>query len=193
MLFEFKIYDREIIKINKAYITNVDKYNKCKFYFDKETWQNKELFVTFINKNGYSQTVILGKWAETLSCSIPNRMLDYEYFKIFCYARDYFKTNTLKVHNTKKQKCQPPKKSTKAIDYLMEKLQTKIDNIVFEDNQLKCYSDNRLVDTIYLENVDEAVVKNIMDVHFDEFKEQIDEQLEDYVSEEDLDYLIISL
>lgn len=192
MLYEFKIYDKEIIKINKAYITNVDKYNKCKFYFDEHTWGNKDLFVTFINKNGYSQTVILGKWAETLSCSIPPRMLDFDYFKIFCYTRDYFKTNTLKVYNTKKQKCQP-KKSTKAIDYLMEKLQTKIDNIVFEDNQLKCYSDNHLVDAIYLDNVDEAVVKNIMDAHLSEFQQQIDEQLEDYVSEEDLDYLIISL
>ena len=28
MLFEFKIYDKEIIKINKQYITNTDKYDK---------------------------------------------------------------------------------------------------------------------------------------------------------------------
>lgn len=195
MLFEFKIYDREIIKINKAYITNIDKYNKCKFYFDKDTWENKELFVTFINKDGYSQTVILGKWAETLSCNIPGRILDYEYFKIFCYAKDLFKTNTLKVYNTKKkQQCTPQKsKRTDAIEYLMDKLKTKIDNITFEDNQLKCYSDNNLVDTIYIDNVDETIVRDLVDNHFAEFKQKIDEQLEDYLSEEDLDYLIISL
>lgn len=192
MLFEFKIYHKEIIKINKAYITNVDKYNKCKFYFDKDTWEAKELFVTFINKNGYSQTVILGKWDETLSCSIPSGMLDFEYFKIFCYAKDLFKTNTLKVPNTQKCK-QPNQKSVKAIDYLMEKLKTKIDNIVFEDNQLKCYSDNNLIDTIYIDNVDKAVVEEVVNSYMIDFKNEIDERFEDYLSEEDLDYLIVSL
>ena len=192
MLFEFKIYHKEIIKINKAYITNVDKYNKCKFYFDKETWQGKELFVTFINKDGYSQTVILGKWNETLSCSIPARILDFEYFKIFCYAKDLFKTNTLKVHNSQKCKQGAPK-GTKAIDYLMEKLKTKIDNIVFEDNQLKCYSDGNLVDTIYIDNVDKAVVEEVVDTYITDFKNEFGDKLEDYLSEEDLDYLIISL
>ena len=193
MLFEFKIYDKEIIKINKAYIINVDKFNKCKFYFDKNTWENKELFVTCINKNGYSQTVILGKWDEVLSCSIPNHMLDYDYFKIFCYAKDLFKTNTITVHKNKQKCTQSQSKRHDAIEYLMEKLKTKIDNITFEDNQLKCYSDNNLIDTIYIDNVDEAIVRDLVDNHFEEFRRKVDEQLEDYLSEEDLDYLIISL
>lgn len=193
MLFEFKIYDKEIIKINKAYIINVDKFNKCKFYFDKNTWEDKELFVTFINKNGYSQTVILGKWDEVLSCSIPNHMLDCDYFKIFCYAKDLFKTNTITVHKDKQKCTQSQSKRHDAIEYLMEKLKTKIDNITFEDNQLKCYSDNNLIDTIYIDNVDEAIIKDLVDNHFEEFRQKVDEQLEDYLSEEDLDYLIISL
>lgn len=193
MLFEFKIYDKEIIKINKTYITNIDKYNKCKFYFDKKTWENKELFVTFINKNGYAQTVILGKWDEVLSCSIPNHILDFDYFKIFCYAKGLFKTNTLTVHKNKPRCTQKQNKRHDAIEYLMEKLKTKIDNITFEDNQLKCYSDNNLIDTIYIDNVDEAIIKDLVDNHFEEFKQKIDEQLEDCLNEEDLDYLIISL
>lgn len=193
MLFEFKIYDKELIKINKTYITNVDKYNKCKFYFDKETWQDKELFVTFINKNGYAQTVILGKWDEVLSCNIPERILDFEFFKIFCYAKDLFKTNTLKVYKNKSECPKPKPKRYEAIEYLTEKLKTKIDNITFEDNQLKCYSENNLIDTIYIDNVDKSIIQELVDNHFEEFKQQIDEQLEDYLSEEDLDYLIISL
>ena len=192
MLFEFKIYDREIIKINKAYITNIDKYNKCKFYFDKDTWENKELFVTFINKDGYSQTVILGKWADVLSCNVPSGMMENESFKIFAYAKDLFKTNTLKV-NTRKGNCQVKQKRKKATDYLLEKLDTKIDNITFEDNQLKCYSDGRLVDTIYIDNVDEVVVRDIVDNHLEEVKAQLEEKLENCLTNDDLDYLIISL
>lgn len=192
MLFEFKIYDKEMIKINKAYITNTDKYDKCKFYFDEHTWGDKELFVTFINKNGYSQTVILGKWAETLSCSIPHRMMDFDYFKIFAYAKDLFKTNTIKV-DTNKSNCQIKQKRKKATEYLLEKLDTKIDNIVFEDNQLKCYANGHLVDTVFIDNVDEIVVKDIIDNHLEEFKTELERRLDDYVTEEDIDFFIISL
>ena len=191
MLFEFKIYNKEIIKIEKAYIVNVNKYNKCKFYFDKETYQDKELFVTFIDKNGYSQTVILGKWAETLSCNIPKHMVNSEYFKIFCYTKEMFKTNTLTVYN--KKKCKPLKKHNDAIEFLMGQLQTKIDNITFEDNQLKCYSNNNLVDTIYIDNVDEAIIKDIVKADLTDFEAKINEKLEDFINDDDLDYLIVSL
>ena len=192
MLFEFKIYDKEIIKINKQYIANTDKYNKCKFYFDEQTWGDKELFVTFLNKRGYAQTVILGKWAETLSCTIPDGILDDRYFKVFAYAKNLFKKNTLKV-DTRKGNCQIKPKRTEAIDYLLEQLNTKIDNIIFEDNQLKCFSNGNLVDTIYIDNVDEVIVRDIVDNHLEEVKAQLEERLEDCITNDDLDYLIISL
>lgn len=192
MLFEFKIYDREIIKSNKSHITNIDKYNKCRFYFDEQTWKNKELFVTFINKNGYAQTVILGKWAETLTCTIPDNILTFDYFKIFAYAKDLFKTNTLKVE-VKTPPCASKPKSNDAINYLLEKLDTKIDNIIFEDNQLKCYSGNNLIDTIYIDNVDETIVKKVVDEHFEEIQDEIEKKLDECMTDDDIDYLIISL
>ena len=203
MLFEFKIYDKEMIRINKGYVINIDNYHKCKFYFDKETWQDKELFVTFINKDGYYQTVILGKWAETLSCSVPAHMLDFDYYKIFCYSKDMYKTNTLKVYSNKKNsQCNVrTNKRTDVIKHLANTLKTKIDNIVFEDNQLKCYSENNLVDTVYIDNVDEVLVKNIIDTYLIDFEnkmtnqleQELAEQLDDYLNNDDLDYLIISL
>ena len=76
---------------------------------------------------------------------------------------------------------------------MLEKLQTKIDNIVFEDNQLKCYSDNNLIDTIYIDNVDEAVVRDVVETYMADFRDEMSDKLEDYIDEEDLDYLIISL
>ena len=103
-----------------------------------------------------------------------------------------FKTNTIKV-DTKKTNCQIKQKRKNATEYLLEKLNTKIDNIIFEDNQLKCYSEGNLIDTIFIDNVDEAVVKDIIDNHFDEFQQRIEEKLEGYITDDDLDYLIISL
>ena len=192
MLFEFKVYHKEIIKLNKKYITHTDKYDKCKFYFDKETWQDKQIFVTFIDTNGYSQNVILGKWDEVLSCIIPNDIADGSYFKVFAYGRDYFKTNTLKV-DTRRYNCQEKEKRKNATEYLLEKLNTKIDNIIFKDNQLKCYSDGKIVDTIYIDNVDKVVVQDIVNNHFDELQQRLEAKLEGYLSEDDLDFLIISL
>ena len=192
MLFEFKVYHKEIIKINKQYITNTDKFDKCKFYFDKGTWGDKELFVTFFNHRGYSQTVILGRWSEVLSCTVPSVIMEGEYFKLFVYAKDMFKTNTLKV-STRKGNCQVKQKRKKATDYLLEQLDTKIDNIIFEDNQLKCYSNGKLVDTIYIDNVDEVIVRDIVDNHLEEVKAQLEEKLEECLTNDDLDYLIISL
>ena len=192
MLFEFKIYDKEIIKINKQYITNTDKYDKCRFYFDEYTWGDKELFVTFFNERGYSQTVILGKWDETLSCTMPSHIMEGEYFKVFAYAKDLFKTNTIRI-NTRKGNCQAKQKRKKATDYLLEQLNTKIDDITFEDNQLKCYSNGNLIDTIYIDNVDEAVVRDIVENHLDEIRQQLEKKLEECITDDDLDYLIISL
>ena len=69
----------------------------------------------------------------------------------------------------------------------------KLKLIIFENNQLKCYSDNNLIDTVYIDNVDEALIEDIVDAHFAEFEIKIDEKLEDYIDNDDLDYLIISL
>lgn len=192
MLFEFKIYHKEIIKLNNKQITHTDNCDKCKFYFDKETWQNKQIFVTFISKNGYSQNVILGNWDEVLSCAIPDGISDAEFFKVFAYGRDFFRTNTLKV-DTRRYNCQRKEARKNATEYLLEKLNTKIDNITFENNQLKCYSDGKLVDTVYIKNVDEVVVKDIINNHFDEFQQRLEAKLEGYMDEDDLDFLIISL
>ena len=183
MLFEFKIVNQEIFNINKKKVTNNIK-NECKLYFDKTTYKDKEIFITFINKVGYSRTIVLGKWREVISCDIPPRMLNYEYFKIFCYTKDLFKTKTLKVYN---------KSVLTDIDLLIKKIDKKIDNIFYEDGQLKCYSNNILVETVPIYHADEEMIKDIIDNHLSIFKEEIDEQLEDYITEEDLDYLIISL
>ena len=61
MLFEFKIYNRELIKVNDRHVVNIDAFNKCKFYFQKDIWDNREIFVTFIDEYGYSQVIMLGK------------------------------------------------------------------------------------------------------------------------------------
>lgn len=184
MLFEFKIVDKEIYNINTKEVIKENVKNKCRLYFDKKTYEDKELFITFINKVGYSRTIILGKWKQIISCDIPPHILDYEYFKVFCYTKDLSKTKTLKVYN---------KLFLSDIDVLIDKLDKKIDNIIYEDKKLKCYSNGFLVNEISINYTDEETIREIINTLLTNLKREIDEQLEDYITEEDLDYLIISL
>lgn len=174
MLFEFKIYNKELVKINNQNAINTDRYTKCRFYFQKEIWQDKEIYVTFIDETGYNQIMVLGKWNEVLSCTIPKQFLKGKYFKIFAYTDTLFRTNTIKV-NTNLEKCNTCRTHNhNAVKYLTDELKQKIDNIIFEDNQLKCYSNNTLIDTIYIDNVDEAVVQQQIDLHFQNLNPKID-------------------
>ena len=184
MLFEFKIVDTEIYNMNTKEVIKDNIKNKCNLYFDKNTYNNKELFITFINKIGYSRTIMLGKWKKVISCDIPPHILDHEYFKVFCYTKDLSKTKTLKVYN---------KAILNDMDLLIEKIDKKIDNILYEDGVLKCYSNNILINSFPLDYDDEEMIKNTINNYFSQFRDEISEQLEDYITEEDLDYLIISL
>ena len=136
---------------------------------------------------------MLGKWDEVLSCTIPDIFLKGKYFKVFVYSKDYFKTNTLKIDINRKT-CRPPNtKHHKAINYLINELKTKIDNIVFEDNQLKCYSNNKLVDTIFINNVDESLVREQIDIVFKDFEKKIQKEIDACITEDEIDDLITSL
>jgi len=170
--------------MSKKTVIRDDNKNKCNFYFDEENYKGKELFVTFINKFGYSRTIVLGQWKKKLSCNVPPQILDFDYFKIFCYTKSLFKTNTLKVYN---------KVVLNDIELLVSRLDRKIDNILYENGELKCYANNVLIDTVTIGDVSEEAISAIIDRRLSNFKEEIEEQLEDYVSEEDLNYLIISL
>lgn len=193
MLFEFKIYNKELIKVNDRHVANIDTFNKCKFYFQKDVWNNREIFVTFITEYGYSQVIMLGKWAEVLSCTIPDIFLKGKYFKVFAYSKDSFKTNSLKIE-INKNKCHTPKtKHHEAIDYLIGELKTKIDNIIFEDNQLKCYSNDKLVDTIFINNIDEAFIREQINIVFKDFEEKIQKEIDACITENEIDDLITSL
>ena len=188
MLFEFKIVKNEISKVNKPQkIRSRNVFNKCKFYFDEDTYKGKELFVTFISKHGAYQHVPLGKWANVVSCLIPSKFLKDSYFKVVAYAKNSSKTNTLSVFTKGRYKNKIEYED--ALNYLLKELDKKIDNIVSEDNQIKCYSGDILLDTIFIDTVNKDIVKEQIEVYFLDLKEQLDEKLDKYVSEDDIELL----
>lgn len=172
MLFEFKIVKNEISKISSSRVRSKDVFNKCKFYFDEDTYKDRELFVTFISKHGAYQHVRLGQWDNVLSCIIPSKFLKDSYFKIVAYPKDGSKTNTISVFKNESDKV----KYIDEIDYLLKQLDKKIDNIEYEDNQLKCYSGKILLDTVSIDNIDIELFKEQIEAYFSNLKEQFEQE-----------------
>ena len=185
MIFKFKAKRETLSRINDIKKDN-SKYYKCKFYLDRETWGDTEIFAVFKNEIGYKKIVPLGKYADVLSCTLPTRMMLKSYFKVHIYSKNELKTNEVSIFLS--EKCDIKVKRENAFDKLLREIQTKIDNIQFEDNQLKCYSGDTLIDTIYIDNVDEAIVKEQVEIHFQNFEEKINEQLKSYLTEDDINF-----
>ena len=192
MLFEFKVIKNEISKVNKPQkIRNRNVFNKCKFYFDEDTYKGKELFVTFISKNGTYQHIPLGQWANVVSCLLPSKFLKDSYFKVVAYAKNSSKTNTLSVFTKGRYKNKIEYED--ALNYLLKELDKKIDNVIYENNQIKCYSGDILLDTIFIETVIEDTVKEQIEVYFLDLEEKLKKEKEQYVSEDEIDLLIEGL
>lgn len=187
MIIKFKIKKQTLSKVQDTNTSNNDTtFYKCKFFFDRQTWNNKELFAVFKNNIGYTQIVPLGHYNDVLSCTLPKRMVSDKYFKLYVYAKDSIKTNTISV--TLSKQCNTKTKRKKALDDILSQLKNKIDTIQYEDNQIKCYGNNNLIDTIYIDNVDEALVKEQIQIHFEEFEERIQRQLDKYLTEDSITF-----
>ena len=186
MILNFKIQGRNLTKINYQETSKTSSINKCKFYFDEKTWKGLEIFVVFKNNFGYSKIVPLGEYTESMSCMIPQRISGNKYFKIFCYAKDHFQTNTISIITSKQCKTNADKAFT--LQDVLNELDKKIDNICFEDNQLKCFANGDLVDTIYIDNVDEVLIDERIQESLGSFKDEINKQLEECIKVDDIDF-----
>lgn len=186
MILNFKIQKKILTKINYRDSTKLIDMNKCKFYFDARTWKDLEIFVVFKNDFGYSKIIPLGKYTESMSCIIPKRIIRGKYFKMFIYAKDHFRTNTISV--VLSEQCKTTPKRTNALNDILKQLESKIDNIVFSENQLKCFANGKLVDTIYIDNVDEVLIEERIQQRLGSLKNEINEQLEEYVKVNDISF-----
>ena len=159
MILEFKV-SNEILKKTEtpAVVDQNTNYYKCKLFMDKNVWQESLISATFMNDLGYIETVQLGEYNELLSCLIPSRIVQGGYFSLYISNDNNYKTNTISVALTNHYKKAEPK--CNVISEIFEQINTKIDDLVYDNYQIKCYSNGELIDVIYLGNVDENMVKD---------------------------------
>lgn len=169
MILEFSV-DNDILRRNSAPAVldqSID-YYKCKFYPKHEIWAGENMSATFMNDLGYIETVDLGQCTDLLACLIPERIASGGYFNFYISSDEHKKTNTVSValtnHYTKaEEKCN-------IVSEIFAHIDEKIDDIVYENYQIKCYSNGVLKDVIYLGNVDEELVHDLVQSELEAFK-----------------------
>lgn len=172
MILEFSV-DNNILKRNTS-STVLDQstdYYKCKFYPDKDIWEGANMSATFMNDIGYIETVSLGDYSDLLACIIPNRIATGGFFNFYISSDDNRKTNTVSVALTNHY--QKPEEKCNVISEIFAHIDEKIDDIVYENYQLKCYSSGILKDVIYLGNVDEELIHDLVQAELDAFKNSL--------------------
>lgn len=186
MILSFRIQGKVLTKVNYQDPTKVSNMYKCRFYFDEKTWKGLEIFAVFINNVDNSKIVPLGKYTESMSCVLPNHVRRSKYFKMFVYAKNRFQTNTITVIPSKT--CKTQTKKTTALTDILEKLNQKIDNVIYDENQLKCFADGTLVDTIYIDNVDKIIIDEQVQKSLESFKQEVNQRIDECVKVDDISF-----
>ena len=150
MIFEFFV-DDDILNKTNGIVDNSLEYYKCKFFINIKKWKDSFLFATFTDEVGHIETVPLGDASSVLTCVIPHQFSDSKTLLLYVFNEEK-ETNTI-VIRTKEQRKVKKSKKCNIISDIFRHIDAKIDNIVYENCQLKCYSNGKIVDTIYLDNI----------------------------------------
>ena len=147
----------EIINQKIRQKTNFEKQNEinCLFKFITSEWGSLEKYIIFWNEKNKSIIQSLGKEMEC-SCQVPEKILEGDYFSIQIYSENNLSTNKIKIDSfIESEEC--PKK----IDIIQEPPKEKcrchegvdtenyiIDNVKYKNNKILFYSDNKLIKSI---------------------------------------------
>lgn len=172
MILEFKV-NKDILKIRDSpkVLDQSTDYYKLKFYPNKKIWKGSVLFATFSNDLGYIETVTLGEYNEILSCIVPPRIAKGGFFSLYICSDNHYRTNTISITLTNNY--HKAEKKCNIISEVFAHIEKKIDDIVYDNYQIKCYSNGELIDAIYIGNVDEDLVKDWIHEQMVSFKDTL--------------------
>ena len=166
MHLKFKVKGNKIERKNIQVLASSK--SKCSFSFSKE-WASIEKYVIFWNKKEKSIIEYLGKGDEC-KCKMPKEILKDNVFSIQVYANDNLVTQKLKLGAipdgytiSRKNKCTYDNKDPEVILYqVFAQLESKIDNILYNNGFLECYANNKLVcKTPIFRNLEDEIQTNI--------------------------------
>ena len=145
----FEITNQIIERLDKNVLVNKSQnYVKCCFNFITSDWDDLEKFAIFKDAWGHSYISSLGP-TKTCECHVPNDALKGTNFKVSVYGGDLITSNELiilLIPSGYTTNISLPKEHGKDIFVeLFEKIESKIDNIIYENNNLCCFSGDDLL------------------------------------------------
>ena len=161
----FKIKNQTLTRTdNQNLIRNSKNIIKASFEFETETWNDINKFVIFTDSWDEQIITHIGK-SEKCSCIIPSSCLKGTFFKITVYGGDLVTTNNMIIPLKESGYTTPHRHYGCGHEHkdvfvdIFDKLDTKIDSILFNEKCLQLYADGILVDSICLNGfADEAQV-----------------------------------
>lgn len=173
MDLKFNIIGKKINRSNIQVLAN--KKTKCFFTFSKE-WIKLEKYVIFWTKENKSIIKYLGK-GDKCFCTMPPNIMKENLFSLQVYANDDYVTQKLQVGcipegysidrpTNKKKKKTFKKDDPEILLYnVFSKVDSKIDDIIYDNGYLKCYSDNRIICEVKIfENLRQEIREDIKEL-----------------------------
>lgn len=174
MDLNFEIKNQILSRTDENILVNKSKnYVFCNFKFKTDDWDNLEKFTIFKDSWGRSFVSYLGTSSDC-RCVVPAEALKGTNFKVSVYGGDLITSSELTIllvpsgYTT----CISPTAEPMSRDVFVEifdKLQSKIDNIVYEEGYLRCYSEGEVVTELMLfEDIEEQIKELIPSFRVDD-------------------------
>ena len=184
MILEFEISGQILKRIDsQELISKSSNRYKCCFVFEEESeWADVNKFAMFTDGWGNSAIVHLGTASGSLSCIVPNKVLQGSYFKVSLYGGDFLTTNNVTIaliqsgylpithhhHHHNNSDCDDGDEKDVFVE-IFERLNNSVDSIVCEDNNLLLFCKDNILETVYLPFLTEADIRPLIDVIVEEY------------------------
>lgn len=187
----FNIYGQYLKR--KDHHTVVNKSHnilKCKFAFKNDSiWDGVEKFALFSNSTD-TYNIPLGSNAVG-DCIVPWEVLQGKWFKLTIYGGDLITTNEVTIPLIRSgytNNITPTSEASRdAFIVALEQINSKIDSIECENNDLLLYSNGELLNTISLPFADIEQITELLSGYTT--KQEIEHVLEDYVRLDNVDFI----
>ncbi|MDO5818706.1 MAG: hypothetical protein Q4P11_00070 [Methanobrevibacter sp.] len=174
MDLNFEINNQVLSRQDENILVNKSKnYVFCNFKFKTVDWDNNEKFAIFKDSWGKSYVSYLGT-GNDCRCVVPNEALKGTNFRISVYGGDLITSSELTIllvpsgYTTRISPTAELMSKDVFVD-IFDRLQTKIDDIVYEDGYLRCYSAGKVIaELMLLVDIEEQIKELIPSFHLDE-------------------------
>lgn len=210
---KFQVKNQVLKRIDSEKIVQKGKnIYRCDFTISGDIYEDLNIFAIFSDSWNNKKTVPLGK-GNNLSCILPNFLLKGTFFKISLYSGDLITTNVITIpllsslYGNFEEYVECEEAESKDIFVqIFDKLDTKVDKLTVADGYLNIYKNDELVESIWMDTVNETFVRELVQSNVDEINAilatksdightHISADVTDLESEidEDLDFLLLTL